>query len=300
MGNTMNIGTTGRPYMLFKVMEFKYIKKMYDDGEMRFYCPKKWIEQEKTYGKGQGDLFEGCFAKDCGDDDREKSFRKKYGKNLIVNQKDGYKYYQLNSTISCPVFCLYSMTDDILKHNNDIDEAGYGGAYVEVSGDYFKDFAKNMKKEEWDSLPDEEKPVLLIVFGEDNVKQFYTRVRQALRKEHGLCDSNIHIDQVEYGYSRSDGKSFISSRNHPPLELFYKGSEFDYQHEARIVINSKNHKIDDYQKDYIDVHIGSLHDIAQVKCVYPPDGMKITLFAHYTQIKDYEQVISTKRGYEGI
>lgn len=282
----MNYNAIGRPHIIIKVMERRWIKEMYENGSIRFYAPGKWIQCEIGKNKGQGDKYEGVFAIDRNLEDREEKLRKRYGKQLIVNLDGKNKYYQLRKTIESPTYCFYSLTDKDLNAYSDCDKEGRYWFSAEIDGQFFKDFANGMTEEEVNKLPPEERPVMLIIFGYENIRCFINKVKQALKDKYGIIDSQFLVDQVKYDYSRKGSNSYTAAISYPPKELFHKGKEFADQREGRIIINSKKYKFQDYDNEFLDIEIGSMKEFASIQDVYTPEGHRIIVEAQLSSVEN--------------
>ena len=278
-----------RPHVIFKMMERKWIEKLYSHGELRFSAPEKWVQCEKENGRGQGDKYEGVFAIDVIGEDREEEFRKRYKKNLLVTEEGGKKFYQLRKTLGWPTYCFYSLADQHFCCESEINNAGVYNFRTEITGYYFQDFARGRTAEEINLLPEDERPALLVILGYDNIRLFVNKVRKALFKKYGITNSEFLFDQVVYDYSRECDKSYTSIREYPPKELFYKGKEFEYQREGRFVINSKKYWISDCHSQYLDIEIGSMESYAKVVHEYTPEGLNFLVQAEISQIGEMKK-----------
>lgn len=290
-----------RPHVIFKMLERKWIEELYQKGTMRFYAPGKWVQYEIDGNRGQGDKYEGVFAIDKNGQNREAEYREKYGEQLIVNYDGINKYYQLQETLSSPTYCFYSLGDQHFEVPKDIETEGQYEIKTVIAADYFQDFARGMSQEEIEKLPKEEQPALLIIFGYENIKTFFKKVRQALKHQHGIKDSEVLIEQVKYCYSRQDRDSYVSPRTDPPKELFEKGREFENQREARIVLDTGRHKISDYENDFVEIEIGSMQQYAFIHDGYTPNGIAISAEAVFSEKQNIlKRDGYIHKGYEGL
>lgn len=297
----MGVTHIGKPFILIKCMEKRWIERMYENGEIRLSCPGKWIKYEQMNGLGQGDKFEGTFKITSTDTEEFKSLKKRYGNNLIENKESNYTYYQLHTVIGCPTFCFYTIEDSDIKIKDEVvTEGSYEAEYI-ISGEFFQDFAKGkgISREDINNLPEDEQPAMLIIKGNDNIETFLARVKKSLKMQYGLCDSNILIKRVEYEYTRNMKNTFSCKYDHP-YELFYKNRELKYQNEARVVINSKKYRFKNYCDDYLDLKLGSLKDCSEMFVGYHPEGVKMKMKVDVSRIGDIlKRKGKITTGYEG-
>ena len=244
-----DIKAVGRPLLLIKCMEKKYIEQMYKKGIMRMSCPGKWILGEKKGDIGRGDK----------------------------NDEADHVYYQLHTVIGCPTYCFYVVEDaDLLNNCSVPDENGLCDVEVFISGKFFEDFsnAKGLTEDQIKKLPEEERPALLIISNE-NIYTFFYKAKETLKKKLHIADANILIDKVNYAYNRYDSE-FECPKIHP-YELFYKNEELSYQKEARLVVYERKYKLKKYETDYLDIQIGSMESYSEIHESYTPDGMVLKL-----------------------
>lgn len=294
----MAITNVERPIILIKCGEKRWIDEMYK-GNMRFSGPGKWVEYELKNGIGRGDKFEGTFAINNSKDTKS-YLKKKYGNNLIINDSDEITYYQLHTTLGCPTFCMYTIEDKDITFLEDINAEGIYDAQVNISGQFYQDFAKSngLTDEDIANLPEDQQPALLIMANE-NVDIFLDRLGNTLKADYGLCDSNILMKRVNYEYSRSETEDYQCRNNHSQ-ELFFKNEELEYQKEVRVVINSKKHRFKNPNTEYLDVHIDGMKKICEVHEGYTPEGTTLKMKIQVSTIKHIlERDGKIKTGYMG-
>jgi len=290
----MSYEPMGIPVYAMKMDKKYVINKLYKKGNIRFYTPEKWVCREIEAGLGQGDRFEGTFAIDY-DTNREVYYRKKYGRDLVVNRYNDIKYYQLKSTLKTPTYCFYSLMDSHLNHKAEILNNGIYEFDSQVTKDFFKDFSAASVSSEL--LSDDERPALLIIVGSRNIMEFVRRIKAALKMEYKLNDNNIIVDQVKYDYSRNNTIDYYCDRKHPPLELFCKNDFLSYQRETRIIINSHKHKLE--RGEYLEINVGSLEDISVMKNIISLEDQKLKFTATVTTLQEkYDRDGYIQQGYD--
>lgn len=245
-------------WFVCKLIEYKYAKKMMDEGNIKFGCAYKWIKQaENERQQGQGDLYEGTFAT-CRYYDIPmiiSYLKRDYNveKRDVEVQFDGkLLYFKRKKTIRLPVYCFYTLRycdfEVPKKEGNQIIKA-------EIAAKYFKDFTKKPIEE----LELEERPTFIMI---DNVQEFINRIKEKLICM-GCEESEILCNFINYDYNFVKHSLNFNCLYKPPRELFVKDSSFKYQNECRIIVNTKNKLlIEKLLNDSIS--IGPIEDIAQL------------------------------------
>ncbi len=252
-----------RTLMLFRCTTLNFAEKFLNTGNVRFATPKEWIDVFKKDGNGRGDLTEGTYAGLLKYNKKTINlYRTMRNKPIINKLKNGFVYFQSEDVLNLRTLCLFGL------HNNMFNDQSIAENHImyptgKVLKEYFDNFAKNVTKENYDSLAPEEKPVLLMI---NNPHLFFLRVKEFF-KEFGLYDNEYIIYPVLY---RNKYENFIVDDE--PAELFLKDKVFEHQSEVRIVINSKREEI--IQKlnlcDGI-VNLGNMSDIASIHEYYFED-----------------------------
>ena len=126
---------------------------------------------------------------------------------------------------------------------------------------YFQDFYKGITESEYDALPDNKKPVVIMI---NNPHGFFERIRKFFINM-GVDEKSILISPVTYIDMSTE---FIIDAA-PPAELFFKSERFSNQSEIRIVIATSDDniikKIDDCNGIF---NIGNMSDIAEIYDYY--------------------------------
>lgn len=156
-----------RPLILLKCIEKGVAESIIKTGTFRFYSPQKWVTQGLKGNEGQGDKFEGTIAAEI-DGKQLSRLKKRYGGNLIVQKDDDVIYYQLHTSLECPTCCFYSLSDLNFESDQKISEIGtYPVSHV-VKKQYIEDFFGKLSDDEISSLPEEKRPVLIVINNYDN------------------------------------------------------------------------------------------------------------------------------------
>ncbi len=250
--------------MLFRCTEQQYAESFCNTGSMKFNTPQYWIDIEKKYCKGRGDLHEGAYSSFNAFDNSDLSIYKKLRKNVYVYGEPlkSITYLRSKDILNLPCFCLYGLNDDMFT-NIINDEKGEHHCFSVVK-EYFQDFSEDHTKDTTINLPSSGKPALLIIH---SPRKFFDRVR-AYFLSIGVKDEEILILPVRY---IDKSIPFLCSKEFP-MELFLKDKSFSYQNEIRIVINTKNNKVlRELRKNNNTVNIGNMKDIADIEGYYYED-----------------------------
>lgn len=171
-------------------------------------------------------------------------------------------YLRSRDVLTLPCYCLFGLNNTLFSIK--ADENGREYNFGRVSKRYFQDFFENNTKESIECLPEEKRPVLLMI---KNPSEFLERVYRFFGKI-GISREEVLLRPVTY---MDKSIPFVCTEE-SPFELFLKDENFAHQNEIRIVINTKNGKA--LQKlsemNYI-VDIGSLEDITSIEGYYLED-----------------------------
>lgn len=253
--------------LFFKQTEYKYAKKMMEEGSIKFNCARTWVEIAKDKGQGQGDLYEGTFATCLPSDvDSVMLYSNKYDDIEIVN--DGkLLYFKRKSVLELPVFCFYSLKRSAFPVPK---ITGHQDIECAVSGSYFKDFADNKTKEQIMKEEEEKRPAIVMI---DKKKEFLDRIKSKLHSL-GAKESEIKISHIDYRFNFIKNTKYYFNCSNSPDELFCKDSSFRHQSETRIVVNTKNEHLIKKLKEE-EIKIGPLKDIAKISTNYFEDGIRV-------------------------
>lgn len=251
-----------KTFMLFRCTESKYADSFRSAGNMKFNTPQYWIDLEKKEGKGRGDLLEAVHASFNIKDINAFILCKDLRSNSVVENKGAIAYLRNEDICKLPCYCLFSL-DDRFFPNTVVDKYGQNRSLGRIDKQYFKDFFEE-SKDYVQSLPEDERPVLLII---SNPHEFFKRVRQYFVAI-GFKPEEILISPVQY---INKNIPFICNME-APFELFLKDESYSHQSEVRIVINTKNVKLLHKIKSLNGViNIGSLEDIVDIEKYYYDD-----------------------------
>lgn len=249
-----------KPILLLRCTTLNYAKKFLETGNLRLAKPQEWIKEASINGEGRGDSLEGTFAA-C--HESNSSF---IDEVLSTNPHATYKtianrcFFHRKHVLELRTFCLFGVNDDLFT-SRDWNAQHKKLPIGTISLDYFQDFYKDITESEYDSLPDNKKPVVIMIYNPD---AFFERIRKFFVGQ-GIDENSIIISPVNY----IDMSSDFNVHEEPPAELFLKSERFRNQCEIRIVINAldeKTVKILDHENGIFD--IGSLSDIAEIYTYY--------------------------------
>ena len=108
MSNTVDV------YFLFKIMPIEYIDN-FAKGNFYFSCCGNWVDiAKKGFGKGQGDKYEGVFAKYKRKNSRKpvKYYKTLFKKDLKIEQEGDYVLLRRISSLYIPAICFYSLDNN--------------------------------------------------------------------------------------------------------------------------------------------------------------------------------------------
>lgn len=248
--------------LLFRCTKRKYAES-FVKGKIFFNQPKNWIQIEKDGNKGQGDVLEGTFLSAKENDNSNFIKKLKKDSNLTHFYENGFVYFRRKKIEKLYSICFYGLKDNSFTQKNiEKDEKAHYISRVENS--YFTDFSNNITELDYESIEDNEKPVVMFI---NNPHKLFERVRDALRKI-GLSEDEIIISPVEY----IDKKVVSISAIPYPKELLLKDNYYSQQSEIRIIINSSNDKFMKYMKDNNNtIDIGNIEDITEIYDYYFQD-----------------------------
>jgi tetratricopeptide (TPR) repeat protein len=245
--------------LFFRCTTNYYAKKFISTGNIRFATPSEWIKAYKNGSDGRGDLLEGTFLA------TNNSLKKELInlKEIEVVNKGNLHYLRRYSSLGLRAFCLYGlkMSDLTVKCRAANKKKANSG---KIDKEYFCSFFPEVTKESYDLLPENDKPVVIMI---TNPKLFLDRVISCLVSI-GFDIKEILFDNVRYVDKNVQHQIFCT----PPFELFYKDNSFNNQNEFRIIINSQSGKaLNILNKNNGIINVGKLDDIAQVYDYYFDD-----------------------------
>ena len=231
--------------LLFRCTKRKYAES-FVKGKIFFNQPKNWIQIEKDGNKGQGDVLEGTFLSAKENDNSNFIKKLKKDSNLTHFYENGFVYFRRKKIEELYSICFYGLKDNSFTQKN-IEKDGKAHYISRVENSYFTDFSNNITELDYESIEDNEKPVVMFI---NNPHKLFERVRDALKKI-GLSEDEIIISPVEY----IDKKVVSISAIPYPKELLLKDNYYSQQSEIRIIINSSNDKFMKYMKDKYNIDV---------------------------------------------
>lgn len=248
-----------KTYVLLRCTTLKYAKALLSKGNIRFGKPLEWIEYASTNGEGRGDALEGVFAS-CDQTNTKTIESLLSDKDTICKTIDNKCFFQRKQVLNLRTFCLFGVNDDLFTTfewtaQHKLQPTG------NVTLEYFNDFYSEYTEEEYDSLSEDKKPVVIMI---TNPHLFFERIRDFFIN-FGIDKEDIIISPVQYIDIKSD--FIISSPS--PSELFFKSDRFSIQREIRIVLNIHDIKlIEKIEKCNGIFNIGQMDDIAEIYDYY--------------------------------
>lgn len=253
-------------YDFSTVLVFKCTRKKFADsflsGNIYFNKPKAWVRDEELGNKGRGDILEGTFLAAKSDDTSHFIENLKSSPGISNFEHNSVTYFRRSCNQELFCLCMYGLNSN--SFNSWTDANGDKHLLSKISKDYFTDFSENLSRDDFSTIDDSEKPVVIMI---KNPHEFFIRLRKALSSL-GVPGDDIIIAPVEYIDKSQPHIANIPS----PLELLLKDSYYDHQSEIRVIINTTNmdflQKMEDSSST---VSIGSLYDIAEVFDFYFDD-----------------------------
>ena len=264
--------------LVLRCTKKKYAKAFLEKGQIKFSTPQSWVEYGKKYGDGRGDCLEGTIA--CFnnlDFENKISILKKYefynNKNNLIKMKCGNRIYiKIKREMQLPCFCLYYLKTEMF---NCPAKTGVHKLKTSIPGSYFRAFADNISREKAEMLPEEERPVLLVI---NNYPEFKNRLINKLISMGVNSNEIIETLVTYYDFDQYGEMGWIDLDIESPLELVFKHIKFKDQNEGRIIINTKNEKTLLMLKEPIE--IGPLDDICLICDKYLYEGVDVELTAN--------------------
>jgi len=250
-------------FWMFRCTEKQYAQSFLETGNIKLNTPYEWIKLEESEGKGRGDLLEGVFAHIERFDFKSIELCVSQRSSICPSVSSNTLYFRSDKIFNLPCFCLYALSDKSFTRNYFEDSHSWANTFT-VGEAYFKDFYDYESRDAINSLPDNKKPVLLVI---RSPKKFFERMTEYLIGL-GVCEDEIYIQKVNY---IDKSKSFITKEAFPN-ELFLKDISFAHQSEIRVVINTMNQAaLRRIRSNNNIINIGNLSDIAIVHDYYLND-----------------------------
>lgn len=220
---------------LYRIMSKRYIPE-FSKGAIYFSCCGKWIAIAKTGGgKGQGDRYEGVFAKYQRKNSRKpiQHYKKLFGKDLIVESEDDYYLLRRKSSLYIPAICFYSIdTQTILQYVPDeeaerleqIAKATNDRKFLienfplTISDKYFEEF--NLDSDEIDAVIIQPKGLFDQL---KSSKAYYNKVK--------YIDTTTEYDIFSDNRYKQDFGMTLETAISTHIEIFYKDKN-DYGHQC--------------------------------------------------------------------
>ena len=152
------------------------------------------VEYEEKFGDGRGDRLEGTIATfNIWDFENSLPILRKYSHytDLLKIQNGNRIYLKRKRDMQLPCFCLYYLKNSMFICP---EKSGIQKLKTSIPYSYFRDFADNMSPEEVQKLPEDERPVLIVI---ENYPEFKRRLTHKLI-EIGLLDCEIIETKVDY------------------------------------------------------------------------------------------------------
>lgn len=193
----MNDNCWGNPdafSMVLRCTKMRYARTFLNCGQIKFSTPSSWVEYEEKYGDGRGDRLEGTMATfNIWNFENSLPILRKYSHytDLLKIQNGNRIYLKRRRDMHLPCFCLYYLKNSMFICPK---EPGIQKLKTSIPYSYFRDFADNMSPEEVQKLPEDERPVLIVI---EDYPEFKRRLVHKLI-EIGLLDREIIETKVSY------------------------------------------------------------------------------------------------------
>ena len=287
----MNDNCWGNPdafSMVLRCTKMRYARTFLNCGQIKFSTPSSWVEYEEKYGDGRGDRLEGTMATfNIWDFENSLPILRKYSHytDLLKIQNGNRIYLKRRRDMHLPCFCLYYLKNSMFICPK---EPGIQKLKTSIPYSYFRDLADNMSPEEVQKLPEDERPVLIVI---EDYPEFKRRLVHKLI-EIGLLDREIIETKVSYfDFDQYGEFGWWDFGQKSPMELAVKHIRFKDQNEGRFIINTDNQRI--LQLLDKPIEIGPLDDICILCDHYLYDGMDIVMTAKVEQIDEQGSTFGT-------
>lgn len=253
--------------MVLRCTKMQYARSFLKNGQIKFSTPASWVKYAEEYGDGRGDRLEGTMATfNILDINNALPILNKYSHytDLLIVPIGNRIYLKRKRDMQLPCFCLYYLKNRMFPYP---EKVGIQELKTSIPYSYFRDFADNMSPEEIKKLPEDEKPVVIMI---ENYHEFKKRLVRKLL-EIGLHEDEIIETAVHYCDFSQKGDFGQNS----PMELAIKNVRFENQSEGRFIINTDNQQI--LQLLDSPIEIGPLNDICAVCDSYFYNGINVVL-----------------------
>ena len=231
-------------FLMFKIMPKEFIDS-FSKGDLYFSCCANWIDiSKRNTNNGQGDRYEGVFAKYLRKNSRKpiKEYKKAFKKDLIVETDGEYKLLKRRSSLYTPAMCFYSYDsnsimayipskdkdriDKAFERNQNKKEFVIENFPLGISDKYLKDF--NIDSDNIDAVTIQPRNMIL-----------------KLQSEGAYCHPVKYIDMdgefdifKEKHYKSFEGNLKTAFDKH--VEIFFKDKKkYSHQCEYRVVMPGK-------------------------------------------------------------
>lgn len=238
-------------YQFLKILPKVYAETFLSKGEVKFSQPIAW---SKIEGDSRGDVYEGVYASTSSADPKvhEKLLSSRPEAEML--EIDGKYVFRSKSVMQMWAYCLYGVNDCDFEQNTFRSEDLRFYKNTNVPKEYFQKLSPSVSKEEFDTLPPDKKPKLLMI----NPDKFTDKLMRKL-KEIGVRENEILFQPVTYRDLRNT--DYFSEPS--PLELFNKDVSYSEQHEIRCVVCSNRPEIQQYfQEQKGIIELGEMKDAA--------------------------------------
>lgn len=248
-----------RTYWLLRCIELEYAKAFIERGSMKFTNPIDWCKPD---GTKRGDILEGIYASQRGDNRELDVFLKSLRNDVFTIDNEGFKFYKSREILSYRAHCLYGLNSSNV-HMRDVRSQDHRFHQVgRITKEYFRNLYK-VNKEEIGRLEENKRPAVLLI----RPDVFVAFVKNKL-VERGIKEEEIIIKPVSYiDYYK---KPFIIANDSE--ELFYKHIDYHEQSEIRIVVDTRRKEVRDLFDEHGVIELGKVDEsIATISDFYFDD-----------------------------
>lgn len=248
--------------LFLKCIDRKYASQFISNGTIRLSKPREWT---KIKDSSRGDVYEGVYAK-C---PNKGFFDVKHIQNLRKDSKSfscgDFSLFYSDSVLNMRTYCLYGLNDrDLIQSKRRSQDHKFHGVGI-VPKIYFKKLYPHVTKENYHSIPIDNRPVLLII----QPDVFYEKLMDFFNSYGMKYNTDFLFMPVNYYDYESSSVFCVEDA---PLELFFKSSYYSEQNEIRLVITSdKPEIINIFEENDGVIHLGDMTDVASISEYYFDD-----------------------------
>jgi hypothetical protein len=233
-----------------KIINTTYITNTIASGNVYFGCAELYAYKGALGNKGQGDEDEGLYARVLRNNSMYLQEQQKiFGRDLVIIENGNFLDLKLRSVINMPLYCVYTINakDSDVKY---FDEPG------ETPNIFYRTYEFFVPKIVFQDFSTDDFGIIKFI----NHTDLYSRIENSLQK---IGCKTIERNRIRY--VARENMEWICPDDHPH-ELFYKGDNFSYQKEGRIIVSDNVASFVNEEKvtnKYKAINIGDLTDLVE-------------------------------------